>query len=63
MSVLAGLEVGSVDPDVGVGTFQWPASETLELLIELLAQLGDVRLLEMPPIPKAFTSSSTPPCG
>jgi hypothetical protein len=32
---------------------------TLDLLMEFLAQLGDIRLLEMPPIPRAFTNSST----
>jgi hypothetical protein len=32
---------------------------TLDLLMEFLAQLGDMRLSEMPPIPRAFTNSST----
>ena len=59
MSVLAGFDVGGVDPDVGVGAFQLSVTETLDLFVELFAQLGDIRLLEMPLIPKAFTSSST----
>jgi hypothetical protein len=59
MSVLAGFEVSGVDPHVEKSAFQRPAPETLDLLVELFAQLGDIRLLEMPLIPRAFTNSST----
>src|SRR5215211_5867747 len=45
-TVLAGLDVSGVDPDVGIGTFQRPASEALDLLIELLAQLRDPALTD-----------------
>jgi hypothetical protein len=58
-AILAGLDVSGVDPDVGIRTLQRPTPEALDLLIELLAQFGDIRLLEMPSIPNAFTSSST----
>jgi hypothetical protein len=40
-TVLAGLEVGGVEPHVGIRAFQRPAAETFDLLIELLAELGD----------------------
>jgi hypothetical protein len=51
--------VGGVDPEIRVSAFERPVSQALEIFVELLAQLRDIRLLEMPPIPKAFTSSST----
>jgi hypothetical protein len=59
LAVLAGFDLSGVDPDVGIGAFERSVSEALDLLIEFLAQLGDIRLLEMPPIPRAFTNSST----
>jgi hypothetical protein len=58
-AVLAGLEVSGVDPDVGVSAFERSVTEELDLPSELFAQLGDIRLLEMPVIPRAFTNSST----
>jgi hypothetical protein len=58
-SVLAALEVGGGEPDVRVGSFQLSVPKSLNLPIELLAELRDIRLLEMPVIPKAFTSSLT----
>jgi hypothetical protein len=59
MSLLAGFDVSGVDPHVGVSAFKRPAPERLDLLVEPFAQLGDVRLLEMPLILRAFTNSST----
>jgi hypothetical protein len=44
VSVLAGFDVGGVDPHVRVGAFQRSVSETLDLLIELLAHFGDSAL-------------------
>ena len=58
MSVLTSFDVCGVDPHVGVGAFQLSVTETLDLLVELLAY-SETRLLEMPVIPRAFTSSST----
>jgi hypothetical protein len=59
MSVLAGFDVSGVDPHVGLSAFERPAPETLDEEVEFFAQLGDIRLLGMPPIPRAFTNSST----
>src|SRR5215203_2240430 len=42
--VLAGLHVGGVEPDVGVGALQRPAPEALDLLVELLAEPTDLAL-------------------
>jgi hypothetical protein len=56
---LASLEVSGVDPHVGISAFERSVTEALDLFIELFAQLGDIRLLEMPLIPRAFTNSST----
>ena len=58
-AVLASLEVSGVDPDVGISTFERPITEALDLFIQFFAQLGDIRLLEMPAIPRALTNSST----
>jgi hypothetical protein len=55
---VAGLDVSGVEPHVGVGAFQRSASEALDLLVQLLAESADPALL-MPPIPRAFISSST----
>lgn len=43
--VLAGLHVGGIDPDVGVGTFERPVAKALDLLVQLLAEPADIRLL------------------
>lgn len=59
MSVLAGFDVSGVYPHVGVDTFERSVTEALDLFVELFAQLGDIRLLEMPVIPKAFTNYSS----
>jgi hypothetical protein len=58
-AVLAGLEVSGLDPHVGVEAFERSGMETLDLLVQFLAEFRDIRLLEMPLIPKAFTNSST----
>jgi hypothetical protein len=59
MAVLAGFDVSGVDPHAGVSAFERPAPETLDLLVKHFEQVGDIRLLEMPLIPSAFTNSST----
>ena len=57
--VLAGFDVGGVEPHVGVGAFQRPVPEALDLLVELLAQLLTPGSWRCPSIPRAFTNSST----
>ena len=43
-AILAALDVSGVDPDVGIGTFERSVTEAFDLLVELLAQLGDPAL-------------------
>src|SRR5829696_3876420 len=43
-TVLAGFDVGGVDPDVGVSSLQRPTSEALDLLVKLLAKRADPTL-------------------
>jgi hypothetical protein len=44
VSVLAGFEVGGVDPHVGVRALQRPVTEALDLFVEFFAQLRDPAL-------------------
>ena len=58
-AVLADLDVGGVEPDVGVGAFQRLGCGSARPPRRAPRTARETWLLEMPAIPSAFTSSST----
>jgi hypothetical protein len=45
-AALALLQVGSVEPQIGPLPGEWPVEESMDPLVDLLAQLGNLRLAD-----------------